>query len=192
MIYNTIIKNTNAITEAADLDQFGDETTWGHGGYGESGTGLVGRIMGKPGISKVRHILITSDVNRNLVREYTHRNKMHKRREGFVEGPNEVVINANEILPLVKGHPLSEGGHRQIFSEPPHTTWDNYFSGGNIMRFLGERGLPATVTCGRDRLPKYIPSMYLHKKKTDSTRVPKSARFNEPIVSVQSHAESTV
>ena len=109
MIYNTIIKNTNAITEAADLDQFGDETTWGHGGYGESGTGLVGRIMGKPGISKGGHIIITSDINRNRVRAYTHHHKMHKRRERFMEGPNEVVLNANEILPLVKGHPLSEG-----------------------------------------------------------------------------------
>ena len=68
MIYNTIIKNTNAITDAADLDQCGDETTCGHGGYGEAGTGLVGRIMGKPGISKVGHIVITSYVNRNLVR----------------------------------------------------------------------------------------------------------------------------
>ena len=68
MIYNTIIKNINVITEAADLEQCGDETTWGHGGYGEAGTGLVGRIMGKPGISKVGHIVITSYVNRNLVR----------------------------------------------------------------------------------------------------------------------------
>ena len=116
---------------------------------------------------------------------------MHKRRGGFVEGPNEVVMNANEILTIVKGHPLSEGGHRQIFLEPPNTTWDNYFSGDNIMRFLGERGLPATMTCRRERLPKDIPSMYLHKKKTDSTQVPKSAHFNEPIVAVQSHAAFT-
>ena len=65
MIYNTIIKNTNAITDAADLDQCGDETTWGHGGYGEAGSGLVERIMGKMGISKGGHIVITSDINRN-------------------------------------------------------------------------------------------------------------------------------
>ena len=65
MIYNTIIKNTNSITEAADLDQCGDETTWGHGGYGEAGIGLVERIMGKMGISEGGHIVITSDVNKN-------------------------------------------------------------------------------------------------------------------------------
>ena len=52
MIYNPIIKNTNAIMKAADLDQCGDKTTWGHGGYVEAGTGLVGRIMEKPVISK--------------------------------------------------------------------------------------------------------------------------------------------
>ena len=82
---------------------------------------------------------------------------MPKCREVFLEGPNEFVMNVNEILPLVKGHPLSEGGHRQIFSEPPHTTWDNYFSGDNIMIFLGERGLPATITCRCYKLPKDIP-----------------------------------
>ena len=51
-IYNTIIRNTNVIKGAADLDQCGDKTTWGHGGYVEAGTGLVGRIMEKPVISK--------------------------------------------------------------------------------------------------------------------------------------------
>ena len=88
MIYNTIISNTNAIMEAADLDQCGDNTTWSHGGYGEAGTGLVGRITGKPGISKGRHIVITSDINRNRVKAYTHQHKMHKHCEGFLEGPN--------------------------------------------------------------------------------------------------------
>ena len=67
MIYNTIIKNTNAIMKAADVDQCGDKTTWVHGGYREAGTGIVGRIMRKPGISKVGHIFIASYVNRNLV-----------------------------------------------------------------------------------------------------------------------------
>ena len=115
MIYNTIIKNNNAIMKAADLDQCGDKTTWSHGGYGESGNGPVGRIMGKPVISKGGQIVITGDVHRNRVRAYTHQHKMDKRREGFVESPNEVVMNVNEILPIVKWHPLSEGGHQQIF-----------------------------------------------------------------------------
>ena len=81
--------------------------------------------MGDPGISKGVQIVITSDVNRNQVRAYTHRHKIHRRRKGSVEGPNEAVMDANKIVPLVKGHPLIKGGHRQIFSEPPHTTWDN-------------------------------------------------------------------
>ena len=39
--------NTNAITARADLDLTGDETTFGHAGYGESNSGLMGRLIGK-------------------------------------------------------------------------------------------------------------------------------------------------
>ncbi len=41
MIYNFLIENLNAITEEAELDLCGNETTWGHGGYGEAGSGLI-------------------------------------------------------------------------------------------------------------------------------------------------------
>jgi hypothetical protein len=51
-IYRTIIDNLNALTERAKLDLCGDETTYSHMGFGEPGSGLVARIMGKPGISK--------------------------------------------------------------------------------------------------------------------------------------------
>jgi hypothetical protein len=36
-------------------------------------------------------------------------------------------------------------GIRQIFLEKPHSTWDNYFSGDDVMDFLGERGFAATI-----------------------------------------------
>jgi hypothetical protein len=45
MIYDAIVSNTNCLTLKAEDDQCGDESTWGHGGFGEAGSGLVGRIM---------------------------------------------------------------------------------------------------------------------------------------------------
>ncbi len=63
MLYDVIISNLNTITKYAEADQCGDETTWGHGGYGEAGSGLAGRIMGKPGITQGGQIVIISDVS---------------------------------------------------------------------------------------------------------------------------------
>ena len=39
--------NCNAITEYAEENQTVDETTWGHAGYGEAGSGIIGRLMNK-------------------------------------------------------------------------------------------------------------------------------------------------
>ena len=63
-IYDVIINNLNSIIKYADLDLCGNETTWGHGGFAEAGTGLVGRIMGKPGVTKGGQIVMVTDVSR--------------------------------------------------------------------------------------------------------------------------------
>ena len=44
LIYKTMVDNTAAITKYADDNQTVNETTWGHAGYGEKGTGLSGRL----------------------------------------------------------------------------------------------------------------------------------------------------
>jgi hypothetical protein len=44
MIYNVLFNNVNALTKFAELDQTGDETTWGHAGFGEAGSGIIGRV----------------------------------------------------------------------------------------------------------------------------------------------------
>ena len=59
-----------------------------------------------------------------------------------------------------------EGGEREIFCEHPHSTWDNYFSGDQIMNLIGGDLFGATMTCRRDRLPGYIEGSYLQKKQT--------------------------
>ena len=89
----------------------------------------------------------------------------------------------NKILPLIEGR--VSNSRRQIWRIMPHMTWDNYFSGCLVMRFLGELGFGATMTCRRDRLPKEIPEGHLHKKKTDSSPRPKAARFFNPINAVK-------
>ncbi len=48
LLFDTLIYNINQMTKFVESDQCGDETTWPHGGYGEAGSGLMGRIMGKP------------------------------------------------------------------------------------------------------------------------------------------------
>ena len=63
-LMKTIVHNTNAVTLEAELDQCGDETTWGFMGYGENGTGLVAGITAKPGVSRGGQIVIVSDVSR--------------------------------------------------------------------------------------------------------------------------------
>ena len=71
--------NVNCISKNAESDQCDDETTWGHGGFGEAGSGLVGRIMGKPGVSKGGHIVMVSDVTRVQPRAYLYWHKLHEK-----------------------------------------------------------------------------------------------------------------
>jgi hypothetical protein len=74
---------------------------------------------------------------------------------------------------------------RQIFSEKPHSTWDNHFSGNNIMDYLEQKGYAATMTCQRNRIPKGVHDSFLHKEKTvPRCQVARVARFNKPITLV--------
>ena len=41
LIYKCIVNNINAILAKADETQIIDKPTWGHAGYGESGTGTI-------------------------------------------------------------------------------------------------------------------------------------------------------
>ena len=58
LIYQAMIHNTNAITKYANENQTMDETTWGHGGYGEAG--LVSRLRNKK-VNKGGKIVLVSD-----------------------------------------------------------------------------------------------------------------------------------
>ena len=46
-----------------------------------------------------------------------------------------------------------DGDKIKIFREYLHSIWENYFSGYQIMDWLGGDGFGATVVCRRDQLP---------------------------------------
>ncbi len=71
-----MVFNCNAITKFADENQTVDETTWGFGGYGEKGSGIVTRLMNKK-VNKGGQTTIMSDSMRFRPQAYIHRHKLH-------------------------------------------------------------------------------------------------------------------
>ena len=185
-IYKCIINNVNAISKRAELDATGDETSWSTASPGESGAGVTFRVMNKPGISKGGQTVIVSDSHRVRPRAYMHRHKMHEKPEGWnAMGPIECRKMLEKLIPMVDGE---DGETKKLYSNRPHSTWDNHFSGDQMMQWAGENGFGLTMTCRRDRLPKGVEGKYWHKEKTDANRRSKLARFFNPIVAVKTFA----
>ena len=69
LIYKAIVFNTNSILHKADENQVIDETTWGHRGFGESGTGLTGRLRNKK-VSKGGQTVLMMDRHHLRLRAY--------------------------------------------------------------------------------------------------------------------------
>jgi hypothetical protein len=85
---------------------------------------------------------------------YLHRHKYHTGFAGWnVQGPLEIRLIMESIAPFVEG----DGGNRVLWNRKPHSTWDNFFSGDQILDWLGHQGYGATMTCRRDRLPRNVP-----------------------------------
>ena len=136
-IYKCLIRNINELTMLADLDLRGDKMTCGHGGFEEAGSGTLARRQNKPGNTFKMQTVLVSDVHRNRPRAYTHRHKVWAKPEGWTkEGPFEVKRIAEILGGMVIGQPV-QINTRQIFSEKPHSTWDNYFSSDEVMDYLG-------------------------------------------------------
>ena len=107
------------------------------------------------------------DRDRVRPRACMHRHKLNEKRPGVgATGPNEVLDLLAVLRPMVQGEEAVEGV-RQIFSTCPATTWDNFFSGDDLMDHpdVGDKW-PIMGTVRRDRLPKGVPGKYMHKKKT--------------------------
>ena len=103
-IFKVLIHNLNSITKYADLDKCSDETTAGHGGYGEKQTGTLKHVHGKPHVTKGMQTCMTADVHRNRPRSFVHQHKCHLAIAGWnKEGPKEVRTLAQQVKPMVIG-----------------------------------------------------------------------------------------
>jgi len=182
-IYSVIIDNVNNLTLFAGLDLCLDETTFAFNGWGESGSGLLAIIVGKPGVTRGGQIVIVLDVDRIRPRGYVHRHKLHQK-EFSLPGPNEVRMIWVQMQSLFQ---RNEYRPRGIFREKPHFTCDNYFSGDVLLKYACKEGFGLTMTCRRDRLPKGIPRMHLHQQKTSVTPRSRAARFERPIFCIKEY-----
>ena len=189
-VFNTVVHNTNCLTLYASLDLVGDESSYAHQGHGETDTGLVSLIRNKPSVSKGMQTVIVSDVEYIRPRAYLHRHRMNKKFDGLsYEGPNEVrLIWEEQLSQLLKPDNTLIG--RAIFSQKPHITWDNYFSGQPIMEYAAEQGFGVTSTISRDHLPRGVPTKYWCKAKTATTKRSKHARYENPIFAVKRIGQS--
>ena len=185
LIYQAMIHNTNAITKYANENQTMDETTWGHGGYGEAGSGLVSRLRNKK-VNKGGQTVLVSDSGKYFrPRAYQHRHKLHKMPALLSrQGSRELYDIANELLLLVIDD--KEECMKKIFRKKPCITVDNYFVCDKVLHWAGIQGLGVIGTNARNLLPKDIPLNYLCTEKVDSTsNVTKVARFSNPVVAVK-------
>ena len=90
-----------------------------------------------------------------------------------------------KLTPLVGGQEALIG-RCQIFSERPHLTWDNFFSGDVIFDWIaGQRGFGVTMTRQPHWLPSVVRKDYFHFKKTPADARSRVARFNPPIAAVK-------
>ena len=193
-IFKCIVHNTNAITFKAGLDLCGDETTFGHMGFGPSDTGLLVRQKNKM-VSKGCQLVLVSDVDRIRPRVYLHRHKMHKNAY-TLNGPSEARMLWEKMAPLLvkdptigsdeNEDPAVEYKPRAIFEQKPHFTFDNHFSGDEIMEYAAAEGFGLTMTCRRDRLPGGIPDHYFHQGKTNvQSKRTRAARWEIPIFAIK-------
>jgi hypothetical protein len=140
--------------------------SWAHGGYGEADYGLVGRVMGKPGMTCGGQTVIISDMSCTHPRAYIHRHKKHTMPPGWTkQGPFEAKSMIDELLLKVEDKSDDED-ESKIFNSPP-TTFDNYFCDDVVLDYTGQRGLGATMTNNHDRLPQGISGMCLCKEKIE-------------------------
>jgi len=174
------------ITKHACLDLTGDETSWGHAGYGEAGSGITGLIINKLDISKRGQAVIISDANRIRPQAYMYRYKLHEMPDDWtLKGQYEARYIIKQLTPLVEVEPTGLEV-KKIFNEKFHSTWD-FFTGNVIMDWIGEKGFGATMTYRRDRLIFGVPRKCFHKQKILLCAKTKVASFLQPIVAIKDY-----
>jgi len=72
---------------------------------------------------------------------------------------------------------------------PTIITWDNFFSGDNILDWCAENGIRMMCAVNRGRLTKGVPSMCWNKSKTGSDDRSCAAGFENPIFAIKRKPE---
>ena len=82
-----LVHNTNAVSKTADLDLYGDESTWGFTGYVENESGLhsVHATICKPKVSRGGQFFNVFDAYCFCPRAIVHRHKLNHRPPGFIQ-----------------------------------------------------------------------------------------------------------
>lgn len=62
---------------------------------------------------------------------------------------------------------------------------DNFFSGDEVLKYLGEGGRKGTMTCRCDSLPTFVPRKHINFTKAAPVNArSKVARFEKPIIAI--------
>ena len=194
--------NCNAVSEYADETLTLDETTWGHNGYGEAGSGITSRLMNKK-VNKGGQTTIITDSRRFRPRACIHRHKLHPPCDGQTRrGTNELayllkdiekmLISPSVVVPAsvpagpVQATPTQELPQRKIFRTKPTVCADNFFFDDKMLELIGEKGFSSIGTCARNCLPKEIEKKYLHAlKHPPGCKFARVAKMTNPIVAVK-------
>lgn len=143
----------NALTLRAGSDLCGDESSWPFGGCGEAKSGLTGLVANKLGVNRGGQIVVLSSIATA---------KLHDFAFSFA-GASEVKLMWDIIKPVCADPNELEVDDaafepKMIFSEFPHFTWENCFSGDALLHCATKEGFGLTMTCRRDCLPRGAPS----------------------------------
>eukprot|EP00041_Stephanoeca_diplocostata_P000001 m.12926 g.12926 ORF g.12926 m.12926 type:complete len:802 (+) comp10001_c0_seq2:461-2866(+) len=181
-VYECLTHNMNFITAAAAKDSTVDETTWGHGGYGEPASGIVSRLRNKKKCRGGQTVLLY-DADRPFPRAFVHRHKLHPKKYK-AQGPNELSMLLDKVDQDMAKHDGS------VYTEKPHITCDNYFVNSAMLDEVAERNFGLLGTVARNRLPVVGKSVACwHKEKLPSIgakcKSAKQARLATPIIGVR-------
>jgi hypothetical protein len=183
LVWDVMTYNMNQLIVKAGLDHTMDETTWPNGSYAD----MHGRLLGKKCNKGGQHVLLL-DSRWRYMYAWTPRHNFYPVVPPFTaSGPAEVKRMVELIAPLIKGADKDPSDkRRQIFDEPVHIAMDNFFSGDEILKYLGEAGFKSTMTARRDRLPKDVPKKHFHHAKGVVVNLrSKVARLEQPIIAVK-------
>ena len=93
LIYDAMVRNSNALTLYAEADMCVDETSWANGGFGP----LNKKIKNKPGVRAGGQAVLGTDASVFRPRVVSFRTPFYERTESKSEGQNEICRIYNDV-----------------------------------------------------------------------------------------------